>query len=127
MKKRILSVFMVFALLMIVSGRAEADFGDFFLAKGRGPDLMKNGQYDKAVVELEKVAGKQDEEIQLALIHCYLGLGRDGDANRVAEAVSNNPEYRDMGDKVAAIYLEFVEFGGIRETPYRIIGMLNTF
>ncbi len=75
------------------------------MAKGNGIDYMNNGQYEKAIVELEKVSGKQDMEIQLALIKCYLLTGRENDANQIADAISKNKEYENASNKIAQVYL----------------------
>lgn len=108
--------FLVFAIVLLVFsvGQAQAEgffegIKDSFVAKGNGIDYMNNGQYRKAINELEKVSDKQDIEIQLALIKCYLLTNYDSKANQIAEAVSKNPEYKNANDQIAQVYLETLD------------------
>jgi hypothetical protein len=96
-------------MVFLLNGEAVAGMGDFLFAKGRGIDLMNNGQYQKAIEELEKVSGKQDVEIQLALIKCYMMAGNDGNAGQIAGAVVGNREYKNAGDQTARVYLDALQ------------------
>ena len=105
----IISVFLVFSITSVANADILQSVKDAMFAEGNGIDYMKNGQYKKAIIEFEKIADKQKLSLQLALIKAYLLDNRDADANRVAEAINKNPQYKNASDQIAGVYLETIK------------------
>ncbi|HOP47996.1 MAG TPA: MauE/DoxX family redox-associated membrane protein [Desulfobacteraceae bacterium] len=89
--------------------------GDFFFTKRKGIAYMENGQFKKAVTELEKVSEHIDPEVQLSLIECYLSAKDigisfgDEVATEKSNALISNPKYKkyeNLSDQIASIYIE---------------------